>query len=458
MRPVVTAAEMRAADEVAAREVGHDQLVARAGWLVARRALQFLAGAYGKRVVVVAGKGSNGADGRVAGALLERRGARSIVLEAAKAPDRLPPCDLVIDAAYGTGFRGEYDAPEPPAGTPVLAVDIPSGVGADTGAACAGAVRADATVTFAALKPGLLLGDGPGLAGDVSVGDIGIGVGEPAAHLVEDDDVAAWLPARRRDDHKWRSAVYVAAGSPGMVGAARMCSTAAMRAGAGMVRLGIPGTDPTDLPDSEAVARTLPATGWAEPVLDDLGRCRALVVGPGLGSSPTTVAAIRRLLADAALPAVVDADALNALGTVEEAAGVLARRRAPTILTPHDGEYARLVGARPGHDRIDAAIELAERVRCVVLLKGSTTVVAAPNGKVLLAAAGSSRLATAGTGDVLAGMVGAFVARGAEPFRAAALAAHVHGRAAGRGLAEGLVAGDLPGLVAEELSARRAGG
>ena len=455
MKAVVSVAEMRAADEVAAAEVGHDALVARAGHAVALSALRLMGGAYGRRVVVVAGRGSNGADGRVAAALLERRGARASVVDAARAPDLLDPCDLVIDAAYGTGFRGSYLAPESPPGAKVLAVDIPSGVAADIGTACEGAVRADATVTFAALKPGLLLNDGPDAAGTVEVADIGIAVGEPACHLVEDADVTAWLPPRRRHDHKWRSAVFVAAGSPGMIGAARLCSVAAMRSGAGMVRLGVPGVDPYDMPPTEAVVRVLPGGDFSEALLDDIARCRALVVGPGLGTSPGTVTAVRRLVVNAALPLVIDADGLNALGTVEDAAGLFARRRSPAVLTPHDGEYARLLGARPGHDRIGAAVDLAERLRSVVLLKGSPTVVATPAGRTLVAAAGSSRLATAGTGDVLAGVIAAFLARGLDPLRAAALAAHVHGGASQRGNAEGLIAGDLPDLVAAELSALR---
>jgi hydroxyethylthiazole kinase-like uncharacterized protein yjeF len=455
VRAVVSVAEMRAADEKAVAEVGHEALVARAGHAVARRAVRLMGGTYGRRVVVVAGRGSNGADGRVAAALLEQRGARTTVVDAARAPDELDPCDLVIDAAFGTGFRGSYLAPEPPPGAKVLAVDVPSGVSADIGTACAGAVRADATVTFAALKPGLLFGDGPGLAGDVEVADIGIDIGEPACHLVEDADVTAWLPPRQRNDHKWRSAVFVAAGSPGMVGAALLCTSAAMRAGAGMVRLGVPGVDPYDLPVSEAVVRLLPGGDFSGALLDDIARCRALVIGPGLGTSPGTVTAVRRLVVDAALPLVIDADGLNALGTVEDAANIFARRRTPAVLTPHEGEYARLLGARPGHDRIGAALDLAERLRSVVLLKGSTTVVATPAGKVLIAAAGSSRLATAGTGDVLAGVIAAFLARGLDALHAAALAAHVHGRASQRGHAEGLVAGDLPDLIAAELSDRR---
>ena len=200
MRAVLTRDEMRAADAAALDDVSHETLVSRAGTAVAHAALRLLGGAYGRRVVVVAGKGSNGADGRVAAAVLARRGARVRVLEADDAGagpgSTLPPCDLVVDGAYGTGFRGSYDAPGVPTGARVLAIDIPSGVDADTGEAPGEAVRADRTVTFAALKPGLLQGAGAVCSGAVEVADIGIGFPTPQALLMEDADVRA---ASRRD-------------------------------------------------------------------------------------------------------------------------------------------------------------------------------------------------------------------------------------------------------------------
>ena len=249
--------------------------------------------------------------------------------------------------------------------------------------------------------------------------------------------------------------VVVVAGSPGMGGAAQLCALGALRAGAGMVRLGSPGADPDRASVTEAVVRQLPDGGWADAVLEELPRCRALVVGPGLGTSPSSRAGVLEILARAELPVVLDADGLNVLGRLDELSGLLGARRAPLVLTPHDGEFARLAGAPPGADRLGAARDLARRANAVVLLKGSTTVVAAPTGEVLLAAAGSPALATAGTGDVLSGVLGAFLARGLAPLRAAGLAAHVHGLAARRGLAEGLVSGDLPKLVAEVLSSLR---
>jgi NAD(P)H-hydrate repair Nnr-like enzyme with NAD(P)H-hydrate epimerase domain len=321
--PVVTVAEMRAIDEEAHATVAHDVLVDRAGTAVAAAALRLLGGAYGRRVVVVAGKGSNGADGRVAASRLRRRGARVELVEASEAPDRIGPdggVDLVIDAAYGTGFRGDYRAPSVPAGVPVLAVDIPSGVDGDTGEACGEPLRADVTVTFVALKPGLLQGDGPLLAGRVEVVDIGLDTGRARLWVVEDADVARLLPLRARGAYKWQSAVAVVAGSPGMTGAAELCAHAAYRAGAGMVRLGVPGADPALLTAGEAVSIELAGQGWAPAAREMVTRCHSLVVGPGLGRAEDTAAQVRSLVAGAEVPVVVDADGLVALGTGDEIA------------------------------------------------------------------------------------------------------------------------------------------
>ena len=459
MKPVLRVDDMRAVDAEALRRTSEETLVERAGTAVATWAVRMLGGTYGRHVVVVAGKGNNGADGKVAAHRLRRRGARVTVIDAPDAPDRIGPAgavDLVIDAAYGTGFRGSYRAPAVPPGVPVLAVDIPSGVDGDTGEACGEPLRADLTVTFAALKTGLLQGDGLLLAGRVEVADIGLDVGSARIWVVEDTDVPRLLATRPLDAHKWQSAVAVVAGSPGMTGAAGLCARAAYRAGAGMVRLGIPGGDPAELPVSEAVGASLPMERWASDALAMSERCRAMVVGPGLGRAPSTVTDVRDVVARATVPVVVDADGLYALGTGEEISTAVPGPGA-VVLTPHEGEFTRLWGSAPGPDHIAAARALAETSRAVVLLKGPTTVVAAPGGAVLLATAGSPRLATAGTGDVLSGAIGAFVARGVAPQPAAALAAHVHGRAAELGPPEGLVAGDLADLLARWLSGIRRG-
>jgi NAD(P)H-hydrate epimerase len=441
--PVLTPEEMKAVDRAAPEPV--EVLVERAGAAVARAALSMLGGAYGRRVVVVAGKGNNGADGRVAADLLRRRGVRVAVIDVADQPERLPQSDLVIDAAFGTGFRGDYGAPDP-GGAPVLAVDIPSGVDGLTGEVGERAVRATATVTLGALKPGLVLGAGAEHAGRVSVADIGLDVSRSTIGLVEAADVGRWMPDRPRESHKWKAAMWLVAGSPGMTGAADMAARAAMRAGAGTVRLGIPGRPPGPR-FPEVIGRPLPAEGWDGEVTSDLDRMKAVVIGPGLGRSDATAAAVRRLLAVARVPVVVDADALFALGSLDDPVRFLRARPGPTVLTPHDGEFSRLVGCPPGPRRISAVRHLAFTTGATVLLKGSTTIVADPTGEVVLTDAGDARLATAGSGDVLAGVVGALLAQGLGPLHAAAAGAFVHGTAAGLGWRRGLVAGDLLDLL-----------
>jgi ADP-dependent NAD(P)H-hydrate dehydratase / NAD(P)H-hydrate epimerase len=460
VRAILTREEMRAADAAALTSVSHETLVDRAGTATAQAALRLLGGTYGRRVIVVAGKGSNGADGRVAAAFLARRGARVRVLEAADlgGGDALPPCDLVIDGAYGTGFAGSYDAPAVPGGAAVLAIDIPSGVDADTGAAPGAAVQADRTITFAALKPGLLQDGGAVCSGVVEVADIGIGFPTPQALLVEDADVAL-VPPRPREVNKWTTAVGVAAGSPGMEGSAILCTRGAMAAGAGMIRLGSPGSPSAAWP-TEAVRMHLPSEGWAGAFVEAVAKCKAVVIGPGLGTGEATAEEIRAAIVAVPVPLVIDADALTALGGVAAARVLIDKRSAPSILTPHDGEYARIKGSAPSRDRLASARALARSTGAVVLLKGSLTAVASPDGgegggvapDVLLAAAGGPSLATAGSGDVLSGIIGAFCARGLPAFEAAAVAAHVHGRAASLGPSQGLVAGDLPNLVSEFLT------
>ncbi len=453
MLPVLTPEEMGAVDAAASEPV--EVLIGRAGAAVARQAVDLLGGTYGRRVVVVAGKGNNGNDGRNAAGRLRLRGVRVRVVDAAAAPARLPDCDLVIDAAYGTGFHGDYRSPDP-GDAPVLAVDIPSGVDGLTGQVSGPvdqAVRARRTVTFAALKPGLLFHPGRALAGEVVLADIGLDVTTtgPTVGLVQATDVAAWVPARPADSHKWRAAVVVAAGSPGMTGAAHLAARAAQRAGAGMVRVASPGLDHDPGLPTEAVGIAVPAAGWDATVLDELGRARALVLGPGLGRGAPAATAVHQVATAAAVPTVIDGDGLSALG--EHARDVTSRREAPTILTPHDGEFARLAGHAPGHDRIAAARSLASASGATVLLKGPTTVVAHPDGRVRLSTSGDARLATAGTGDVLSGIIGSLLAQGADAFAAAAAGAWLHGRAALRGPAHGLVASDvvdgLPAALAE---------
>jgi NAD(P)H-hydrate epimerase len=412
-------------------------------------------------VVVVAGKGNNGADGLVAARLLDRWGARVEVLHLVEGidPDRLGRslgrADLAVDAMFGTGFRGPLTGEAASVATaldrallPVLAVDIPSGVDGSTGAVAGPAVAATATACLAALKPGLLFYPGAAYAGEVEVTDIGVRLLDPSIWVAENDDVAAWLPPRPFESHKWSvGAVYVVGGSEGMTGAPMLSARAALRAGAGLVVVGLPGKAAARASGTEVITRSLPVTprgfldeSASKEVLDGLERFRALVVGPGLGDRKPTVAAVRRLVSDTPVPLVLDADGLNALGGDLDP---LLARGAPAVLTPHAGEYERLAGEAVGEDRLGAARRLAVRARCFVVLKGSRTVVAAPNGQSAINLTGGPWLATAGTGDVLSGMVGALLARGMAPFEAATAAVHLHGRAADTAGHAGLVAGDL---------------
>lgn len=498
MIPVMTPAQMARVDANAPEGLG--VLVQRAATKVATAAVDLMGGTYGRRVVVVAGPGNNGADGTVAAGLLRRRGARVEVIDARHddLQRALDACsvhhlDLVIDAAFGTGFHGSFEFPDV-GDTPVLAVDIPSGVNGLTGAISGRAVDADLTVTFAALKPGNLFGAGAGASGRVRLVDIGLDVSGATMHLVEDRDVAKWLPQRPRDAHKWDTATWIFAGSPGMAGAARLCCRAAQRAGAGYVRhtplrtpstltgsgehvtgghgTGIgavgdgeqahpvagpvaqrvaqPGDGGSQTEGSEAVVHHVDPTEWSDVLARDASRFGSVAIGPGLGRDVTTVEAIRRIAALDGFPLLIDGDGLNALGV--DGATILSQRRSPTVLTPHDREFERLTGSQPGDHRVDAVCELAASSRSVVLLKGPTTVVADPNGRVLLSNSGDSRLATAGTGDVLSGMIAAHLAMGAEPLLAAAAAAFIHGRAAAAGPRCGVVAGDLVAALPEVYS------
>lgn len=478
---MLTPEEMAAVDAAAAGRM--DELVQRAGGAVARAALAMLGGAYGRRVHVVVGPGNNGADGRVAAELLARRGVRvSVGAHDDPVPTNVT-LDLLVDAAFGTGLSRTYVPPAVSGDVPVLAVDIPSGLDGLTGGLRGHPWKATATITFAALKSGLILGDGPKLCGTVTMADIGLCVAAEVSSgqqlrrgRVTDADVTALWPRRRSDAHKWQSAVWVIGGSPGMTGAAVLVAQAAGRAGAGYVLVSAPPTAPDGETDHDGADRRgdsgrqpqLPAASlpvetvsrdlanrnaegstWVETVAAE-GRVGALVIGNGLGRDQQVIDDVVELLALSKASIVLDADALSAGGA--RLLDACAKRSAATVLTPHDGEYEALMGEPPGEDRLAAAARLAERSGAIALLKGPTTVVAAPDGRVRLSTSGDQRLATAGTGDVLAGIVGAALARGTDdPLSAVAVAAHLHGRAATAGPRIGFRASDLPDLVAAVL-------
>ena len=472
MIPVLTPEEMHAADaRTIASGTPEPVLMQRAGRAVAWRVRQVLGGTYGRRVVVVCGKGNNGGDGRITATALAEWGVHVHIVTITELThvdaglDRvLERADAIVDAMYGTGFRGTLDgtaaqlvARMAASRAVIVAVDIPSGVDGLTGEARGPAVRADHTVTFAAPKPGLWFHPGRALAGTVTVADIGIDLGTDCERtaVVEAGDVASWMPPLDATTHKWRSGVLVIGGSHGMTGAPLLVAGAALRMGAGIVWAALPGCAAVHASGTEVITREIPDDGTgvlteagAGTVVEDAGRFASVVLGPGLGRAETTAAAVRRLVGTLDRPMVIDADALSAL---EGRADLLRARTATTIVTPHDGEFGRLSGAAPGVDRVASARELASATNAVVVLKGPTTVTAHPDGRVRLNPTGGPALATAGSGDVLGGIITAFCAIGMKPFDAAAAGVFVHGLAGGPDGHTGLTAGDLPVRAAAAL-------
>jgi len=454
VQPVVTVAEMVAFDEDELTRTSHEDLVARAGEAVFDTVNRLFGDPADRTVVVIAGKGSNGADGRVAASLLEAAGAVVTVVGPEARPEDLVGADLVIDAAFGTGLTRPYAAPRPPDDTIVMAVDLPSGLDGDTGECFSDPMIADVTVTMAAPKVGLFFGSGPEFSGHLVVADIGISTLSASMALVEDSDLEL-IPRRARDDHKWTAAVVVVAGSPGMEGAATLATLGAMRAGSGMVRLVTP--RPPSAPSAswplEAVRLETELPLLAEIAAAEAVRARSIVLGPGLGRSAMARAAVRELVATRRIPMVLDADGLDAIENVAELRSLVAESPAPVVVTPHEGELRRLLGVESIDDRLATVRALARDTGATVLLKGPTTIVASPSDEApstLLVSAGTPALATAGTGDVLAGVIGALLARGLDPLVAAALGAHLHGRAGARSRGT-LIASDLPALIGEVL-------
>ncbi len=440
LEPLYTADEMRAAE---ALYPGYPdtapELMERAAAAVADQLVRRHPDA--RRVTAVCGGGSNGGDGRIAAELLARSGLEVTVVDAAAGGELGSP-DVIVDALFGTGFRGE---PRPEAaslieamnadGAPIVAVDIPSGVDASSGEVASVAVRAQVTVTFHGRKVGVAVAPGRFHAGEVAVADIGLDQAETEHRLVTRD--VLWLvPRRGAGDNKYSSgSVLVVGGSPGLTGAVCLAAEAAFRADAGYVTVAAPreSLPVLEVRLLEAVKRPL------EEVDEAAERAGALALGPGLGRAPEAQALVRRLLADLELPAVVDADALFGLEP--------SPREAPTVLTPHAGELGRLLGegsAWVSAHRLEAVQRAADLFGCVVLLKGADTLVGAPGEGVLVCAFGPPSLATAGTGDVLTGVVAAFLAKGLEPRLAAAAAAVAHGLAAAAVPEQaGLIASDV---------------
>ncbi len=412
MIPILSLSEMRAADARAVAARGQDALVHDAGTAVALVAQRLLGHCYARRVCVIAGPGLNGADGRVAARWLTSRGALVHVLPFDVTPPRVEGYDLVVDAALGTGASRPYVAPKVSPGTMVLAVDLPSGVDTDTGALLGAPLRATATIALGAYKPAHFSGPSADLVGALHFA--GLGIASTFDDGLMDDDDLDHLIMFKADDHKWGHALQAFVGSALMPGAAELVLRGALAGGASMIRLVSRGDVATEV-------RVPPEVVHVQEMKVD-PRCKAVVAGPGLG--PEAPEWLRQGLSGARCPVVLDADGLD-----RDFIDDLAPKDGSWVLTPHAGEFERLSGRPVGDDRFGDARELAKVTGCVVLLKGPRTVIAHPDGALRVVTSGTTSLATAGSGDILSGLIAATIARGHEPFEAAALAAHLHGRA-----------------------------
>ncbi|MDQ1641376.1 MAG: ADP-dependent NAD(P)H-hydrate dehydratase / NAD(P)H-hydrate epimerase [Actinomycetota bacterium] len=440
MRRAYDVAGVRAAEDALMAQVPEGALMQRAAAGLATVCAQVLGRVYGSRVVLLVGSGNNGGDALFAGARLAERGASVAAVLLSESPhaeglaallraggraadastDAVDRADLVIDGIVGIGGRGPLRDPAAAVvarlddGPLVVAVDVPSGVDASTGEVSGVAVHADVTVTFGALKPGLVIDPGAAHAGAVELVDIGLGPHLPsdgAVEVLQAADVAALVPRPDRESDKYQRGVLgVAAGSDQYTGAAVLCVGGALRGGAGMVRY-----------VGSAAPEALVRQRWPEVVVG-AGRVQAWTVGSGGGGD-----AADRLgeAFDSGVPVLVDADALTALKNHQGS-------RPPCLLTPHAGELARLLDVDRKNveaRRLEHARRAAAELDTVVLLKGSTTVIADPSGRVRVNPTGTPALATAGSGDVLAGLGGALLAGGLDPFDAGAAAAWLHGLA-----------------------------
>lgn len=498
---IVTSQQMRELDRLTIEHHGTPglTLMENAGRGVVdalNRAARFVSG---RRVAVVCGKGNNGGDGLVAGRLLREQnwdvgmfllaspesyekdaavnfgryrdagGTHTVVTDLSHFTLRLRESDWIIDAIFGTGFRGaatgraaDLIAAINDAGRPVLSVDVPSGIDSDTGSVPGPAVRATLTVTLGLPKRGLVLFPGAEFAGRLEVVDIGIPSPfidelQTDLELLESRELARSLPARRTDAHKGSFGhVAVLAGSLGKSGAASLAGLAALRIGAGLVTVAMPrsleGTQPDrrpelmTLPLAETADQTLSTTAF-QPFLKFLEGKTAACIGPGLSTHPETVQFVRDLIVALPVPAVVDADGLNALAG---AAGLLKKARAPMVLTPHPGEMARLAETTTREvqsDRVAVAKDFSRRHGVTLVLKGARTVVATSTGRIYINSTGNPGMATAGTGDVLAGAIAGLMAQGLAPEAAAGLGVYLHGFAGDLAADEvggvGMIAGDV---------------
>jgi len=483
---LVTGTEMKKLDAWAVGEFGIPSLLLmeNAGAAVARKAREILRNAADRQIVVLAGKGNNGGDALAAArhlhemgaevrlfllfdpgefsgpaldnwSLIEKLGIKWHLLNDENSNYllklRLNQCELVLDGIFGTGFKG---APSEnitrvinavnESTCPVLAIDIPSGLEADTGQVRGSCIRATHTVTLAWAKRGLVLFPGRTYTGEMEVAGISLPrealkLLDGEEHYVDNGYVRGLLPPREQEGHKNTFGhVLVIAGSPGMTGAAWLAGKAALRSGAGMVTVCLPsslaGNFDAALPEAitrgveETGEKTLDAAAW--PAIERLMKNKkALVFGPGLTARPEIREILEKVVSHARVPLVIDADGLNVLAHNTQ---VLQKAHVPVVLTPHPGEMSRLTGiatAQVQADRVGTAREAARRLNAVVVLKGAATVTATPAGNVFINSTGNPVLATAGTGDVLAGAIGGLLAQGLDAETACLCGVYIHGLA-----------------------------
>jgi ADP-dependent NAD(P)H-hydrate dehydratase / NAD(P)H-hydrate epimerase len=466
MRGVYPVSAIRAAEHELMRRVPDGALMQRAASGLATHCARMLGHGYGARVVLLIGSGSNGGDAMHAGALLAQRGAQvsAVLLNPERAHaggadalrraggwftsglDVVAAADLVVDGILGIGGTGDLHGAAATAAEAArassaltVAADLPSGVDADTGQTGDHAIRADTTVTFGALKPGLVSGDGANAAGEIRLVDIGLGPWLPEAriHVLEGDDVALALSEPGPTDDKYtRGVVGVVAGSPQYPGAGVLATGAARYGGAGMVRYLGHAQDAVRARYPEIVAH--PDTKPSDV------QVQSWVVGPGIGTDDDALALLADVLSTD-LPVVLDADAITLMSRDPD---LVRGRGAPTVLTPHDREFARFAG-EPGPDRIASACRAAADFGATVLLKGNATIVADPDGRAYVNPTGTPWLATAGSGDVLSGLIGSLLATGQSALLAAAVGAYLHG------VAGQLAAASGPPTAADVLRAVR---
>ncbi len=427
-KPLLHSAELR---EIETRHAALP-LMERAGTAAARVALDLL----GKRrapVLIFAGPGNNGSDARVMARVLREAGIRVVIADGLA----VPPGDyaLVVDGLFGIGLArpisGDYAtliARINAFAGPVLALDVPSGLDADSGRVLGGdagaCVRATHTATFIAGKPGLYTLAGPDHCGEISIHDLGLPPPQAAGALLDRHEFSAWLRPRPRNSHKGSfGSLAVIGGSAGMTGAALLAARAALHLGAGRVFAGLLERIAVDPLQAELMLRA------ADDALD---QATTVVIGPGLGQSDAALTLLRRVTsADFSL--LLDADALNLMARHPVVATHVARRAQPSVITPHPAEAARLLTTTVDEvqaDRVAAALRLAQQFKAVVALKGCGTVLAHPDGHWRINTTGNPGLASGGTGDVLAGMTGALLAQGWPAWEALCAAVHLHGAAA----------------------------